>query len=194
VEVELTDFPAGGAMLDIRRRDGRLFVMSYSPSHGFGVDEVGADDGFIPAYRFVSSDFDPAAKELRRLVAGGQVNGQSNSPIALNLVVIYSRDIEAAKEFYERLGLSFRPEKHGKGPSHFAAELGSAVLELFPCRDPSHVPGTRIGLVVPSVDQAVNQLRGGTTEVVTEPHESAWGRRAVVKDVDGNFVELTQSA
>jgi predicted enzyme related to lactoylglutathione lyase len=47
---------------------------------------------------------------------------------------------------------------------------------------------------VPSVDQAVNQVRGGTTEVVTEPHESPWGRRAVVKDVDGNFVELTQSA
>jgi predicted enzyme related to lactoylglutathione lyase len=114
--------------------------------------------------------------------------------VALNLLVVYSRNIEAAKEFYEQLGLTFQSEKHGKGPNHFAAQLGPVVFEIYPCLDASHVSRTRIGLVVPSVDQAVDHLRRAAAEIVTEPFELPWGRRAVVKDIDGNFVELTEPA
>ena len=68
--VELTQFPSGGAMLDVRRSDGRLFVMAYTPTHGFGVDEVQAHDGFVTGYQFVYPDFLPAARKLRSLSSG----------------------------------------------------------------------------------------------------------------------------
>ncbi|RYD29752.1 MAG: glyoxalase/bleomycin resistance/dioxygenase family protein, partial [Verrucomicrobiaceae bacterium] len=42
-------------------------------------------------------------------------------PAALNLVVLRSRDMEHAADFYNRLGLEFSRHRHGKGPEHFAA-------------------------------------------------------------------------
>lgn len=42
VQTELATFPSGAAMLDVRYQ-GRLFVLAYSPTDGFGVDEVEED-------------------------------------------------------------------------------------------------------------------------------------------------------
>ncbi len=66
VDSRLTVFPSGCAMLDVRR-DGRAFVMAYSPAAGFGVDEVGPDEGFGNHYRFAFADFESAADKLRGL-------------------------------------------------------------------------------------------------------------------------------
>ena len=50
-------------------------------------------------------------------------------------IVLYSKDIEKNKEFYESFGLSFKKEKHGDGPSHYAAILSQdVVLEIYPYR------------------------------------------------------------
>ena len=48
--IELVTFPSGAAMLDVRYRE-RLFVMVYSPSSGFGVDEVRTHEGLGIGYR-----------------------------------------------------------------------------------------------------------------------------------------------
>jgi len=64
---EVTAFDSGSAMLDVRWQ-GRLFVMAYSKALGFGVDEVGEDEGFETGYRFTSNEFDEAAEELHRLL------------------------------------------------------------------------------------------------------------------------------
>src|SRR5438552_804552 len=49
VSTEITTFPSGAVMLDVRRGD-RLFVLAYSPSWpGFGVDEVLGGTGVTPA-------------------------------------------------------------------------------------------------------------------------------------------------
>lgn len=185
---ELTDFPGGGAMLDVRL-GGRLFVMSYAPDHGFGVDEVQADDGFVTGYQFVQSDFAPAADQLRGLIADAE-NGELPA-VCLNFVVVYSRDMEAAKTFYERLGLTFKREKHGSGPGHYAAELGATVFEIYPCQGESS-SATRLGFHLPSVDRTVDRLRNHNVKIHSPPKDSPWGRRAVVEDPDGNRVELVQ--
>ena len=65
--VELTVFPSGAAMLHVVRSK-RLFVLNFSPTRRFGVDEVHEDDGFLISYRFTSDDFEPAAAELRDIV------------------------------------------------------------------------------------------------------------------------------
>src|SRR5580700_4917064 len=118
IEAELTTFPSGSAMLDVRRA-GRAFVMAYTPGHGFGVDELHPDDGFVTGYRFVFEDFEPAAGKLRAMIE----LPTDSSPPTLSLVVLQSGDVEAAKDFYRLLGLSLVEEQHGTGPRHYSATL-----------------------------------------------------------------------
>ena len=187
IEAELTTFPTGGAMLDVRRA-GRAFVMAYTPTHGFGVDELHEGDGFVTGYRFVFADFEPAARQLRAL-AIAEIPTESPPP-TLSLVVLQSGDVEAATEFYRLLGLSFAPEQHGKGPRHYSANLGSLVLEIYPCQGSNSPTPVRIGFRVPSLERTVEMLRSRGARIVHEAVDSQWGRRAVVEDPDGNRVEL----
>ena len=132
--------------------------------------------------------------------------------VALNLIVLRSRDIQRAATFYALVGLSFVEHQHGKnGPVHLAAELGSGsvVFELYP--EPTSRPadatlttttasaavsssGTRVGFRVGNVDDVVQRIMQtfGTAHVVTGPSTSPWGRRAVLVDLDGHKVEVTE--
>jgi lactoylglutathione lyase len=113
--------------------------------------------------------------------------------VALNLVVLRSRDLERAVSFYSALGLQFAKHRHGNGPEHFAAELPGGVFELYalPAGDPP-TTGTRIGFRVPSVDAALTALGNQPGVVISPAKDSEWGRRAVVADPDGHRVELLQ--
>jgi lactoylglutathione lyase len=187
IGAELTTFPSGSAMLDVRRA-GRAFVMAYTPTHGFGVDEVHAGDGFLTGYRFVFADFEAAARQLRTL-ALAEAHAEATPP-ALSLVVLQSGDIEAAKDFYTLLGLSFVEEQHGKGPRHFSAALGGLLLEIYPCQGSNPPAPVRIGFRIPCLDQTLEMLRGRGVRILQEAKDSPWGRRAVVESPDGNKVEL----
>ena len=189
---ELTSFPSGGAMLDVRRGDGRLFVMSYAPQLGYAVDEVQADDGWVTGYQFVSPEFEPAAQRLRALLAGQEIGKNGDSSVALNLVVIYTANLDAAARFYSAVGLNLQPEKHGRGPEHFAADLAGTVVELYPHSAGKPCGGSRVGFRIAALEPTLEALRRQSAKVLTEPHDSPWGRRAVVEDFDGNRVELTQ--
>lgn len=191
-KVELTRFPSGGAMMDVRRNDCRAFVLAYSPSHGFAVDEIHAEDGFVNGYRFAFAELNPAAEKLRELVTTDDGEPRSSQGVALNLVVIQAHDLEATKEFYRCLGLTLQREQHGRGPEHYAAEVGSAVFEVYPCRDNATASCVRIGFRISSLEPTLVALRRQSVKILTEPHDSPWGRRAVVEDPDGNRVELTE--
>lgn len=115
-----------------------------------------------------------------------------NDAVSLNLVVIHSADLEAARRFYECLGVSFQSEQHGKGPMHLAAELPGLVFEIYPLPQNGTRGASRIGFRVTNVNNAVDALRQQSAKVLTEPRDSEWGRRAVVEDFDGHKVELTE--
>ncbi len=112
----------------------------------------------------------------------------------LNLVVIRTKDLDRAKSFYELLGMTFERHAHGNGPEHLSFENRSIVFELYP-----HVEGqpttesTRIGFSVPDVDKVVARITAVGGVVHRQPKDSPWGRRAVVRDFDNHFVELTNS-
>jgi lactoylglutathione lyase len=113
--------------------------------------------------------------------------------VALNLVVIPAGDIQRSAAFYRSLGLSFVAEKHGAGPEHFAAELGGTVLEIYPRQAVEGISGpARIGFRVMSVDDTVRKLRSLGEHVVSGPKDSAWGRRAILRDPDGHRVEISE--
>ncbi len=113
------------------------------------------------------------------------------SPPRLNLVVLRSTDIDRAAAFYREMGLLFTRHSHGSGPEHYSSEASGVVFELYPATPklPS-TTSTRVGFRVDSVDEVVPLLSSLGAEVISHPTDSEWGRRAVVKDLDGHVVEL----
>lgn len=113
--------------------------------------------------------------------------------VQLNLVVIRAEDIDRAAEFYRLLGLEFQKHRHGSGPEHYASEEGGTVFEIYPRQKQAEgSAGTRIGFRVPSVDALIAGLEEAGARIVSPPKDSPWGRRAVIDDLDGHCVELTE--
>jgi catechol 2,3-dioxygenase-like lactoylglutathione lyase family enzyme len=109
----------------------------------------------------------------------------------LSLVVIRSPDIDKAASFYVALGLSLTKHRHGAGPEHFSSESSGLVFEIYPLL--SEQPPTsaaRVGFIVDSVDRLLPLLAEAGGSVISPPKDSPWGRRAVVRDLDGHSVEL----
>lgn len=50
------------------------------------------------------------------------------------VVVIYTHEVDKAVEFFTGLGLTFVPEKHGKGPDHYSCERDGKVFEIYPAK------------------------------------------------------------
>jgi lactoylglutathione lyase len=115
-------------------------------------------------------------------------NDPATPPI--NLVVIRSKDIDASKAFYEMIGLNFTRHKHGVGAEHYACESPSGVFEIYPELNESSA-GARIGFSVHSADDSVSRLKDGGYDIIGEPKDSPWGRRAIARDPDGHSVEIT---
>src|SRR5436853_3746332 len=105
-------------------------------------------------------------------------------PPSLNLVVIRVKDLAAARRFYETFGFFFVMHKHGRGAEHLAGApvMGSALLEIYPLRE-GQTPTTsvRIGFSVDTVDPYIDRLIGAGGTIVESPHDSEWGRRAVLR-------------
>ena len=115
------------------------------------------------------------------------------SPPFLNLVVIRSPDIDRAVLFYRNLGLQFTKHAHGSGPEHYSCEGGGLVFEIYPLR-PTDAPtsAARLGFVVEQVDSLLKAFVELGAEIVSPPKDSPWGRRAVVRDLDGHSIELVE--
>jgi len=113
------------------------------------------------------------------------------APPILNLVVLRSPDIDRAAQFYQSLGLLFTKHAHGKGPEHYSSEVYGFVFEIYPLT-PQSGPTitTRIGFNVDDVDGLVKSVAALGAEIISPAKDSEWGRRAVVKDLDGHTVEL----
>ena len=108
----------------------------------------------------------------------------------LNLLVLKTDDVERLRDFYASLGFEFVEEQHGSGPRHFSAPMGEGILEVYPLPEGATVDlTTRLGFVVNDVHEAVESARRAT-DVVSEPKQTQWGLRAVVRDPDGRAVEL----
>ena len=112
----------------------------------------------------------------------------------LQLVVIYSPNPETICAFYERLGMRFARERHGRGPEHFAAQLGELVFEIYPLpADDSPANSVRLGFAVAALDKLLETLLDAGGKLITEPLDSPWGRRAVMADPEGRRLELVEA-
>ena len=108
----------------------------------------------------------------------------------LSLVVIRAQNINRLASFYSALGLKFTRHRHGNGPEHLSSTIGETVFEIYPSKGGNETTiATRLGFSVPSLTNALGQLRGLDATVLVEPSDTEFGRRAVVKDFEGHKVE-----
>jgi len=113
------------------------------------------------------------------------------APPMVNLLVLRSPDLHRAAGFYQELGLLFTLHRHGTGPDHYTSSVNGFVFELYPLRaGDTPTTTTRIGFNVDDVDGLVELVTNSGAKLVAAPHDSEWGRRAVVQDFDGHTVEL----
>lgn len=114
----------------------------------------------------------------------------------LNLIVLRTAQMDAMLAFYRALGLNFIEEQHGKGPVHYACEIDSLVIEIYPAEGDKATPPqiksdgtTMLGFRVDSVDAVITAL---TVEALSAPKDTRWGRRATLLDPDGRMIEISQ--
>ena|SRR5260221_9604228 len=113
----------------------------------------------------------------------------------LSLLVIRAKNIDRLATFYAALGFSFTKHRHGTGPEHLSSAIGETVFEIYPSHGANESTiSTRLGFSVPSLANALAQLRRLDAIVLTEASDSPFGRRAVVKDFEGHKVELYEKA
>lgn len=109
----------------------------------------------------------------------------------LNLVVLRSADADAARGFYECLGMSFEHHRHGDGPGHHATELDGTVLEIYPVSLGGEPDTAGLGFCVNDLKATADRLNdSGFTP--GEIAERPWGTTFVVRDSDGRRVEVQQ--
>ena len=113
----------------------------------------------------------------------------------ISLVVIKTDKIQQQFEFYSALGLQFDYHKHGNGPNHYASIGNKPVIEIYPLPKGVLQPDntTRLGFTVEDLGKLVQNLRNKGIKIVSEPSNTEWGYSAVVQDLDGRKIELTES-
>src|SRR5947209_20312627 len=85
----------------------------------------------------------------------------SREDYMFSLVVIRAHDIDRLASFYGALGFSFTKHRHGKGPEHFSSTIGETVFEIYPSNGANEsTVSTRLGFILPSLTDALGQLRG----------------------------------
>jgi predicted enzyme related to lactoylglutathione lyase len=108
------------------------------------------------------------------------------------------RDVNEAIEFYTtKLGLTLRRKWRQNDRESAYLETAGVLLELTqsdktPSTDDRFEP--RIGLAVPNLEEAIEDLRAGGVEIAREPWQAAtfYGRQAMIKDPSGWVISLRE--
>lgn len=110
----------------------------------------------------------------------------------LNLLVIRSNNINELSKFYSKLGIEFEYHKHGNGPYHYSGKLGNIIFEIYPLSKGQEIPDKflRIGFEVNNLEEFIKKMEN--VEIVKPPTQSQFGQYAVIKDIEGRKIEITQ--
>ncbi|MDC0740780.1 VOC family protein [Polyangium mundeleinium] len=106
--------------------------------------------------------------------------------VDLSLLVIRTSDIDAAKRFYEALGLLWREERHEGGPRHDSCRVGATLLELYPAKEAPR-GRMRLGFRVDDPARAAEAAIAAGGRWRRDAHP---GAGIILQDPDGNDVEL----
>jgi lactoylglutathione lyase len=111
----------------------------------------------------------------------------------IDLIVIKTDHPEELANFYSLLGIEFEYHNHGDGPFHFAGKIKDTVFEIYPL--PKNVERSdntlRLGFSIKDLDATIQRLREATVKIFKDPEVTQWGYQAIIEDLDGRKIELT---
>ena len=113
----------------------------------------------------------------------------------INLIVIKTDKLKEQFEFYSALGIEFHYHRHGNGPYHYASVAGNPTIEIYPLPKSILQPdnSTRLGISVENLDTLIQELKSRDITIISEPLQTEWGYSAVIQDLDGQKIELTEA-
>lgn len=95
---------------------------------------------------------------------------------SVRLLVLYTNRLEECRAFYASLGLSLVVERHGAGPTHYAAILpDGCVIELYPAK---------------SAERATGRIRLALALGAPPAHAPLPNDRGLYTDPDGRTVDV----
>lgn len=117
--------------------------------------------------------------------------------LRLKTLVLYSPRMEVVRDFYNRLGVNFKEEKHGQGPKHYAGMLrGNIVLEIYPIINKQIPSKMLMEIAVSDIAGTLENLKGKYTEYtgweIPIPVDTGNGLEVSIFDPDNRTVMLVQ--
>lgn len=117
----------------------------------------------------------------------------------VDAIILYAEDLSDTVAFYRALGLSLEPQEDMAGEKHYACEMGMSHFAVFSAKNGQvagypyrAARGTVIGLQVDKLDKLIATAVAAGATVVESAAEVPWGRRAVICDPEGRYLELNQ--
>ena len=113
----------------------------------------------------------------------------------IKLVVIRSKEPKGLAEFYSLLGFVFDYHQHGNGPFHYAATIGTAVLEIYPLTKSQSEPDRhlRLGFSIDDFDIKIKELINLNIRFQMPPTQTEFGMMAIISDPENRKIELYKS-
>lgn len=117
--------------------------------------------------------------------------------LRLKTLVLYSPRMEVVRDFYSRLGVNFKEEKHGQGPKHYAGMLrGNIVLEIYPIINKQIPSKMLMEIAVSDIAGILENLKDKYTEYIgweiPIPVDTGNGLEVSIFDPDNRTVMLVQ--
>lgn len=112
----------------------------------------------------------------------------------INLLVIRTKQPKILATFYTLLGMEFQYHRHGNGPYHHSAELNGFVFEIYPLlKNQTGIDKSlRLGFAVNNLEVIVQTLEKHNAKILKKTTKTEWGFQAIIADLDGRKIELTQ--
>ena len=114
-------------------------------------------------------------------------------------IYLPSRNVDESIEFYtKKLGFKLFRKYNMNGRISAYVEIGGVLLELTPATDPTPDQDgrtePRIGIEVPDIKAAIEELRSADVEIAREPWDAMtfWGTQAMIKDPSGYIISLRE--
>ena len=114
-------------------------------------------------------------------------------------IYLPSRSVDESIEFYtKKLGFKLFRKYNMNGRISAYVEIGGVLLELTPSTDPTPDQDgrtePRIGIEVPDIKAAIEELRSAGVEIAREPWDAMtfWGPQAMIKDPSGYIISLRE--
>lgn len=118
----------------------------------------------------------------------------------LDMVGIIVSDMEAAQEFYQRLGFTVAPEagadyaelvNQGVRLSLNTKKMIESIYGVVPTSTGDKIELAFLCQTATEVDEIVSRMASFGYTIAKEPWDAAWGQRyGIIEDVDGNLLSL----